>query len=48
MREIVTLQLGQLSNYTATHFWNAQVFNYSIPKLDVLQLTRSGILLYIL
>lgn len=25
MREIVTLQLGQLSNYTATHFWNAQV-----------------------
>jgi hypothetical protein len=25
MREIVSLQLGQLSNYTATHFWNAQV-----------------------
>jgi hypothetical protein len=24
MREIVTLQLGHLSNYTATHFWNAQ------------------------
>ncbi|KPM46211.1 Protein DML1 [Neonectria ditissima] len=24
MREIITLQLGQLSNYTATHFWNAQ------------------------
>ncbi|OAA44896.1 Tubulin FtsZ [Metarhizium rileyi] len=24
MREIVTLQLGSLSNYTATHFWNAQ------------------------
>ncbi|PNY24246.1 Protein DML1 [Tolypocladium capitatum] len=24
MREIVTLQLGNLSNYTATHFWNAQ------------------------
>ncbi|RDA88484.1 hypothetical protein CP532_6604 [Ophiocordyceps camponoti-leonardi (nom. inval.)] len=24
MREIVTLQLGNFSNYTATHFWNAQ------------------------
>lgn len=24
MREIVTLQLGQLGNYLATHFWNAQ------------------------
>ncbi|PWI64086.1 hypothetical protein PCL_12682 [Purpureocillium lilacinum] len=25
MHEIITLQLGNLSNYTATHFWNAQV-----------------------
>lgn len=24
MREILTLQLGNLSNYAATHFWNAQ------------------------
>lgn len=24
MREILTLQLGHLGNYTATHFWNAQ------------------------
>ncbi|KAI5863183.1 tubulin domain-containing protein [Durotheca rogersii] len=24
MREIITLQLGQRSNYLATHFWNAQ------------------------
>ncbi|PNP40456.1 hypothetical protein TGAMA5MH_07451 [Trichoderma gamsii] len=24
MREIVTLQLGSLSNYVATHFWNTQ------------------------
>lgn len=24
MREIITLQLGHLSNYTATHFWNTQ------------------------
>jgi hypothetical protein len=24
MREILTLQLGNLSNYTATHFWNTQ------------------------
>ncbi len=31
MREIVTLQLGQLSNYVATHFWNTQesYFTYS-------------------
>jgi hypothetical protein len=25
MHEIITLQLGQRSNYLATHFWNAQV-----------------------
>ena len=25
MHEIITLQLGQQSNYLATHFWNAQV-----------------------
>ncbi|RCI14121.1 hypothetical protein L249_7915 [Ophiocordyceps polyrhachis-furcata BCC 54312] len=24
MREIITLQLGNFSNYTTTHFWNAQ------------------------
>lgn len=24
MHEILTLQLGNLSNYAATHFWNAQ------------------------
>ncbi|KAI9754812.1 MAG: hypothetical protein M4579_004537 [Chaenotheca gracillima] len=31
MHEIVTLQLGQRSNYVATHFWNAQesYFTYS-------------------
>lgn len=25
MHEIITLQLGQRSNYLATHFWNTQV-----------------------
>lgn len=25
MHEIITLQLGQQSNYLATHFWNTQV-----------------------
>jgi hypothetical protein len=25
MREIVTLQFGQQSNYLGTHFWNTQV-----------------------
>ncbi|ATY59490.1 mtDNA inheritance [Cordyceps militaris] len=31
MREILTLQLGHLSNYVATHFWNTQesYFTYS-------------------
>lgn len=26
MHEIITLQLGQRSNYVATHFWNTQVY----------------------
>lgn len=29
MHEIVTLQLGQRSNYVATHFWNLQVIRYT-------------------
>lgn len=31
MREILTLQLGHLGNFTATHFWNLQesYFTYS-------------------
>lgn len=34
MREIITLQLGHLSNYVATHFWNAQesYFTYSADE----------------
>jgi len=28
MHEIITLQLGQRSNYLATHFWNTQVRNH--------------------
>ncbi|KAH6985083.1 tubulin domain-containing protein [Ilyonectria sp. MPI-CAGE-AT-0026] len=34
MREIITLQLGQLSNYTATHFWNTQesYFTYATDE----------------
>jgi Misato Segment II tubulin-like domain len=34
MHEIVTLQLGQRSNYLATHFWNAQesYFTYSATE----------------
>lgn len=27
MHEIVTVQLGQKSNYLATHFWNTQVID---------------------
>lgn len=34
MREIITLQLGHLSNYVATHFWNTQesYFTYSADQ----------------
>ncbi|GAP93243.2 putative misato segment ii myosin-like domain-containing protein [Rosellinia necatrix] len=34
MREIITLQLGQQSNYVATHFWNAQeaYFTYAADE----------------
>ncbi|RFU27008.1 hypothetical protein B7463_g9337, partial [Scytalidium lignicola] len=34
MHEIITLQLGQKSNYLATHFWNAQesYFTYSADQ----------------
>ncbi|KAI9167323.1 Protein DML1 [Paramyrothecium foliicola] len=34
MREIVTLQLGQLSNYVATHFWNAQESYFTYAGQD--------------
>ncbi|KAF5019775.1 hypothetical protein F66182_8212 [Fusarium sp. NRRL 66182] len=48
MREIISLQLGQLSNYTATHFWNAQesYFTYSAdekPLIDHNVHWRAGI-----
>ncbi|KAL6243497.1 mtDNA inheritance, partitioning of the mitochondrial organelle [Rhinocladiella similis] len=38
MHEIVTLQLGQKSNYLATHFWNAQesYFTYSDNEESVI------------
>jgi len=32
MHEIITLQLGQFSNYLATHFWNLQVSFPSFPS----------------
>jgi len=28
MHEIITLQLGQQSNYVAAHFWNTQVITF--------------------
>lgn len=34
MHEIVTLQLGNLSNYTATHFWNAQESYFTYGEED--------------
>ena len=27
-KEIITLQIGTLSNFVGTHFWNAQVCTY--------------------
>ncbi|PHH74495.1 hypothetical protein CDD80_3046 [Ophiocordyceps camponoti-rufipedis] len=48
MREIITLQLGNLSNYTATHFWNVQesYFTYddqSSSPIDHNILWRAGL-----
>ncbi|UNI19689.1 mtDNA inheritance, partitioning of the mitochondrial organelle [Purpureocillium takamizusanense] len=34
MHEIITLQLGNLSNYTATHFWNAQESYFTYGDQD--------------
>ncbi|KAK2014673.1 misato segment II myosin-like domain-containing protein [Colletotrichum eremochloae] len=34
MHEIITLQLGQLSNYAATHFWNTQESYFSYSDQD--------------
>jgi hypothetical protein len=39
MREIITLQLGSLSNHVGTHFWNAQV-KQSNQKLESCVLKR--------
>ncbi|KAI9665267.1 MAG: mtDNA inheritance, partitioning of the mitochondrial organelle [Trizodia sp. TS-e1964] len=38
MHEIITLQLGQRSNYVATHFWNIQesYFTYSTTEVSLL------------
>ena len=48
MREIVTLQLGHLSNYAATHFWNAQVtLPLSLLGHSLLK-KHTGVLLHIL
>lgn len=33
MREIVTLQFGERSNYLGTHFWNTQVWNFLAFKM---------------
>ncbi|KAI7849286.1 tubulin domain-containing protein [Circinella umbellata] len=50
MREIVTLQVGQLANFVGTHFWNTQeeYFSYgtdqaaSVTELDYDILYRTG------
>jgi hypothetical protein len=47
MREIVSLQLGQLSNYTATHFWNAQVTFFTNARLAIAN-RNTGVIFYIL
>lgn len=47
MREIVSLQLGQLGNYTATHFWNTQVASLTCVHLTIIN-KCIGVILYIL
>lgn len=34
MHEIITLQLGQRSNYLATHFWNTQVREFIVHFIE--------------
>ena len=34
MHEIITLQLGQKSNYIATHFWNTQEAYFTYEEGD--------------
>ncbi|KAL5612984.1 hypothetical protein BROUX41_003939 [Berkeleyomyces rouxiae] len=35
MREIITLQLGELGNYIGNHFWNAQESYFTYDKDDI-------------
>ncbi|CAP68765.1 uncharacterized protein PODANS_7_7330 [Podospora anserina S mat+] len=37
MHEIITLQLGQQSNYLATHFWNTQVHFIPAPVNNIMR-----------
>jgi hypothetical protein len=49
MHEIITLQLGQRSNYLATHFWNTQVRKESSRKIREPQLNpNQGVLFHLL
>lgn len=48
MHEIITVQLGQQSNYLATHFWNTQV-GYKMLCLILVPISnfKSGIILHL-
>lgn len=39
LREVITLQIGNYSNYVGTHWWNIQVRNDSFRQSTYLDLT---------
>ncbi|KAK2747795.1 mtDNA inheritance, partitioning of the mitochondrial organelle [Myotisia sp. PD_48] len=41
MHEVITLQLGQQSNYVATHFWNTQESYFSYSENEVLPVNHN-------
>lgn len=41
MHEIITLQLGNFSNYTATHFWNVQESYFTYGSLEESQIDHN-------
>lgn len=46
MHEIITLQLGQRSNYLATHFWNTQVRTLSSVSCSMLTRKKESYFTY--
>lgn len=42
VREIITLQFGELSNYVATHFWNTQASTQKATTISEIPMAGAG------